>query len=413
MNRKKTKTIVIGGGAAGLMAAGRAAECGAQVLLLEKMGQTGRKIGISGKGRCNLTNSAELTEFISHFGKNGKFLRHCFNFFFTSDLVAFFEDKGLSLETERGGRIFPRSGRALDVVRALNQWLNKQNVSVKKESPVTSIIVQGNRVTGVICSGKKLSCDTVILATGGKSYPRTGSTGDGYRLATELGHALAPLRPALVPLECRDKKVTRLAGLNLKNISVRLYINDKRKGQEFGEISFTTTGVSGPVALTLSGMVVDYLKEADRVSLSIDLKPGLSDKQLANRLIRDFEKRSGEPVSSLLRGLIPSQLIDICLESCGIPSDIDTSAFPAKTRKRLAVWLKNFRFDISGFRGFNEAIITAGGVSLKEVNPKTMESKRIKGLFIVGELLDIQADTGGYNLQAAFSTGWLAGSSQG
>jgi predicted Rossmann fold flavoprotein len=412
MNQKKTKTIVIGGGAAGLMAAGRAAECGAQVVLLEKMGQTGRKIGISGKGRCNLTNTAELTEFVSHFGKNGKFLRHCFNSFFTDDLVAFFEDKGLPLETERGGRIFPRSGRALDVVRILNQWLTQRNVSVKKESPVTSITVQDNRVTGVICNGKKLSCDAVILATGGKSYPRTGSTGDGYRLATELGHSLTPLRPALVPLECRDKKVTRLAGLTLKNINVRLYINDKRKSQKFGEIAFTTTGVSGPVALTLSGIVVDCLKGTDRISLSIDLKPGLSDKQLANRLIRDFEKRGGEPVDSLLRGLIPYQLVDTCLESCGIPLDIDTNAFPAKMRKKLAVWLKDFRFDISGFRGFNEAIITAGGISLKEIDPKTMESKLMKGLFIVGELLDIQADTGGYNLQAAFSTGWLAGSSQ-
>lgn len=412
MHQKKPKTIVIGGGAAGLIAAGRAAECGAHVVLLEKMGQTGRKIGISGKGRCNLTNSAELTEFISHFGKNGKFLRHCFDCFFTSDLVSFFEERGLPLETERGGRIFPQSGRALDVVRVLNQWLIGQNVLIRKEYPVTSILAQNGRVTGVICKGEKLSCDNIILATGGKSYPRTGSTGDGYRLATELGHTLTPLRPALVPLECNDKRVTRLAGLNLKNVNVRLYINDKRKGQELGEITFSRTGVGGPVALTMSGTAVDCLNKADKVSLSIDLKPGLSDKQLSNRLIRDFDKRNGEPIGSLLRGLIPSQLVDTCLTSCEIPPDIDTRAFPAKMRKRLAVWLKNFRFEISGFRGFNEAIVTAGGVRLKEIDPKTMESKYIKGLFIVGELLDIQADTGGYNLQAAFSTGWLAGSSQ-
>jgi len=412
MMNKKLKAIVIGGGTSGLMAAGRAAECGADVILLEKMGQTGRKIGISGKGRCNLTNSASLTEFISHFGKNGKFLRHAFDCFFTDNLITFFENKGLPLVTERGGRIFPRSGRALDVVRILNQWLNRQNVTIKKESPVTTIRIHNNRVAGVICKGEKLSCDTVILATGGKSYPRTGSTGDGYKLATDLGHSLTPLRPALVPLECGDKNMTRLAGLALRNINVRLYINDKRKCQKFGEITFTSTGVSGPVALTLSGIAVDSLNNANRVSLSIDLKPALDDKQLTKRLIRDFEKRSGEPVYSLLRGLIPYQLIDTCLESCGIPPDINTRAFPAKMRKRLAVWLKNFRFDISGFRGFSEAIITAGGVSLKEIDPKTMESKYIKGLFIVGELLDIHADTGGYNLQAAFSTGWLAGSSQ-
>ena len=412
MHQKKTKTIVIGAGAAGLIAAGRAAECGAHVVLLEKMGQTGRKIGISGKGRCNLTNSAELAEFISHFGKNGKFLRHCFDCFFTSDLVSFFEEKGLPLETERGGRIFPQSGRALDVVRVLNQWLIGQNVIIRKESPVTSILVKNGRVTGVICNGEKLSCDNIILATGGKSYPRTGSTGDGYRLATALGHTLTPLRPALVPLECNDKWVTRMAGLNLKNVNVRLYINDKRKGQELGEITFSRTGVGGPVALTMSGTAVDCLNKADKVSLSIDLKPGLSDKQLSNRLIRDFDKRKGETIDSLLRGLIPYQLVDTCLASCEIPLDVDTRAFPSKMRKRLAVWLKNFRFEISGFRGFNEAIITAGGVRLKEIDPKTMESKYIKGLFIVGELLDIQADTGGYNLQAAFSTGWLAGSSQ-
>ncbi|MBW2682984.1 MAG: NAD(P)/FAD-dependent oxidoreductase [Deltaproteobacteria bacterium] len=411
MKQKKSKTIVIGGGAAGLMAAGRAAECGAQVLLLEKMSQTGRKIGISGKGRCNLTNNAPLPEFLSHFGRNGKFLRQCFNHFFTDSLIAFFEDKGLPLVIERGGRIFPKSGKALDVVRTLNSWLNRQNVTVKKESPVTSIIVQDNKVTGVICNGEKLSCDNIILATGGKSYPRTGSTGDGYRLAAESGHTLTPIRPALVPLECKNKKITQLAGLNLKNITVRLYINGKRKNQELGEVIFTGTGISGPVVLTMSSTVVDYLNKGERVSLSIDLKPGLDDKQLANRLIRDFESRGGEVVSSLLRGLIPYQLVDVCLNSCGIPADINTRNFPAKTRKRLASWLKDFRLDISGYRGFNEAIITAGGVSLNEIEPKTMASKYVRGLYIVGELLDIQGDTGGYNLQAAFSTGRLAGSS--
>ena len=411
MKQKRSKIIVIGGGAAGLMAAGRAAECGAQVTLLEKMKQTGRKIGISGKGRCNLTNSAPLPEFLSHFGRNGKFLRQCFGRFFTDDLIAFFENNGLPLVAERGGRIFPKSGKALDVVKTLNSWLNRQNVTVKKNSSVTSIVVQNNEVSGVICNGQRLSCDNIILATGGKSYPRTGSTGDGYKLASESGHTLTPIRPALVPLECKDKSLVQLAGLNLRNINVRLYINGKRKSQEFGEVIFTGSGISGPVILTLSSTIVDYLDSGNRVSLSIDLKPGLDDKQLANRLIRDFEKRGGEDVSSLLRGLIPYQLVDLCLDSCEIPADIDTRNFPAKTRRRLAAWLKDFRLDISGYRDFDEAIVTAGGVSLKEIEPKTMESKHVRGLFIVGELLDIQGDTGGYNLQAAFSTGWLAGSS--
>ncbi|MBW1636330.1 MAG: NAD(P)/FAD-dependent oxidoreductase [Deltaproteobacteria bacterium] len=411
MKQKRLKTIVIGGGAAGLMAAGRAAECGAQVLLFEKMGRTGRKIGISGKGRCNLTNSAPLPEILPHFGRNGKFLRQCFDTFFTEDLIAFFEDKGLALVTERGGRVFPKSGKALDVVRVLNRWLNRQRVSVKTDSPVTSIIVQDRKVTGVLCRGKEISTDAVILATGGKSYPRTGSTGDGYRLAAEVGHTLTPLRPALVPLECRDSEISRLTGLNLRNINVRMYINGKRKGQEFGEVSFTGSTIGGPVILTMSRAIVNYLERKDRVSLSIDLKPGLDDKQLAGRLIRDFKNRGGEPVSSLLRGLMPYQLVDFCLQSCKIPADIDTQNFPAAMRKRLAVWLKDFRFEICGYRGFNKAIVTSGGISLKEINPRTMESRLVERLFIVGELLDIQGDTGGYNLQAAFSTGWLAGSS--
>jgi len=394
------------------MAAGRAAECGAQVILLEKMAQTGRKIGISGKGRCNLTNSAELTEFISHFGKNGNFLRQCFNHFFVNDLIVFFEEKGLSLVPERGGRIFPKSGRALDVVKTLNQWLNQHNVSVRKKTPVDSIVIQDKRVKGVICNGSTLTCDTVILATGGKSYPRTGSTGDGYKLAKDSGHSLIPPKPTLVPLVSNNAAVRRLNGLDLKNITVRLYINGKRKSQNLGEISFTKTGVSGPLALNLSKTVIDSLDRGDKISLSIDLKPGLDDKKLANRLIRDFEKRGGEPIKSLLRGLILYQLVDVCLESCQIPPDIDTKTFPAKMRKKLALWLKDFRFGIDGYRDFDEAIVTSGGVNLKEINPKTMESKLVTGLFIVGELLDIQADTGGFNLQAAFSTGWLAGSSQ-
>ncbi len=411
MNTKKFNTIVIGGGAAGLMAAGKAAQCGSKVLLLEKMGQTGRKIGISGKGRCNLTNSAPLGDFIAHFGKNGKFLRQCFNQFFTEDLVTFFEMRDLPLVTERGGRIFPKSSRALDVVKTLNLWLDEQNVTIRKNAAVNAIRVKNGKVSGVVCNGAELLCDNVILATGGKSYPRTGSTGDGYKLVSELGHSLVTLRPALVPLKCKDQDIKPLAGLSLKNINVRLYVNGKRKVQEFGEIAFTTTGLSGPVALTMSTTIVEYLNKKAKIRLSIDLKPALSDQQMTNRLIRDFEKRGGEPVESLLRGLIPSLLVDRCLNACQIPTDIDTRAFPVKMRNRLAGWLKNMPFDVTGYCGFDEAIVTAGGVNLKEIDPQTMESKLVDGLFIVGELLDIQADTGGYNLQAAFSTGWVAGSS--
>jgi predicted Rossmann fold flavoprotein len=266
-------------------------------------------------------------------------------------------------------------------------------------------------VSGVVCNGQTLACDNVILATGGKSYPRTGSTGDGYSLAKGLGHTIFPLRPALVPLISRDQRVHRMAGLELRNVQVRLYLNGKRKAQEFGELSFTGFGLTGPVILTLSTKIVDALDSGQQVTLALDLKPALDDKKLSNRLIRDLTSRSDEPIDSILRGLLPRQMVPICLESCNLPIDIDTKNFPGKMRNRLVQWLKDFRIEISGYRSYDEAIITAGGVSLKEIDPNTMESKIVKGLFLAGELLDLQADTGGYNLQAAFSTGWVAGAS--
>lgn len=404
-------TIVIGGGAAGLMAAYRAADQHCKVTLLEKMGQTGRKIGISGKGRCNLTNSAELSDFLAHFGKNGRFLRQCFQQFFNRELIAFFEDNGLPLITERGGRVFPQSGRALDVVKLLNSLLQEKNVTVRKNSPVSTLVVQDSQICGIVCNRKTIECDNVILATGGKSYPRTGSTGDGFTLAEKSGHTIVPLRPALVPLTSNTPGVQRMAGLDLRNIQVRLYIDGKRKNQLFGELSFTGFGLTGPVILTLSSQIVDAIDKGKKVSLSLDLKPALDQLKLDARLIRDLERRRGEEISSILRGLLPQQMIPTCLEACGLQPDIDTTVFPAKMRKRLVQWFKDFRIELSGYRSFDEAIITAGGVNLKEINPQTMESKIIKHLFIAGELLDLQGDTGGYNLQAAFSTGWVAGSS--
>ncbi len=409
---KLNRTIVIGGGAAGMMAAGRAAERGVEVLLLEKMERTGRKIGISGKGRCNLGNSAPLADFISHFGKNGNFLRQCFQRFFTAELTTFFESRNLPLVVERGGRIFPASGQALDVVRVCTNWLKtQQGVTLRYGASVTEILVRDSKVCGVRCEGKELSCQNVILATGGKSYPRTGSTGDGHRLAANLGHTIVPVRPALVPLVCADTKVHRMAGLDLRNIEVRLYLDGKRKGHDFGELSFTGFGLSGPVVLSLSGMVVDALDRGQQVTLALDLKPALESDKLDYRLLRDLASRGGEPISGILRGLLPREMIPVCMEACNLPEDQNTTHFPVKMRKRLVQWLKDFRIDITGYRSFSEAIITAGGVSLKEIDPRTMQSKLIEGLFIAGELLDLQADTGGYNLQAAFSTGWVAGSS--
>ncbi|MDK9706537.1 MAG: NAD(P)/FAD-dependent oxidoreductase [Desulforhopalus sp.] len=404
-------TIVIGGGAAGLLAAGRAAERGGKVILLEKMERTGRKIGISGKGRCNLGNTAPLLEFLGHFGKNGAFLRQCFQQFFTAELTAFFESRNLPLVVERGGRIFPVSGRALDVVRVCNQWLQEVGVTVRAGAAATAILVKDGRVSGVQCNGELLPCDNVILATGGKSYPRTGSSGDGYRLAEELGHRIVPVRPALVPLVCADPRLHKMAGLELRNVAVRLTIDGKRKGQDFGELSFTGFGLSGPVVLSLSGLAVDALDRGEKVTLGLDLKPALDITKLDARLQRDFASRGGEPIADILRGLLPREMIPLCMELCNLPTGQDTAHFPGKMRNRLVQWLKDFRIDISGYRSFDEAIISAGGVSLKEIDPRTMASRLVGGLYIVGELLDLQADTGGYNLQAAFSTGWLAGSS--
>lgn len=408
---KKQTTIVIGGGAAGLMAAGRAAQRGNHVLLLEKMEKNGRKIGISGKGRCNVTNSAELTEFMKHFGKNGRFLRQCFQNYFSGDVLAFFKQHNLPLTLERGGRYFPESGRALDVVKVFNEWLEEEGVDLRKRSHVSRITVKEGSVTGVVCNNKIIHADNVILATGGQSYPRTGSSGDGYKLAQKLGHTITPLLPALVPLVSSDPCLDTLKGLELRNTSVRLFIDGKKKGQEFGELTFTAHGLTGPTILSLSELAVVALEKGKQVSIAIDLKPALDEKKLDARLIRDLDARRGEPIESILRGLLPKEFIPVCLGACKIPLNIDTSNFPGKMRKKLVHWCKDLRFTINGYRSWNEAIVTSGGVSLKEVNPNTLESKLIKGLFIVGELLDLHADTGGFNLQAAFSTGWVAGSS--
>jgi len=405
------KVIVVGGGAAGLMAAGQAALAGAETILLEKMKRPGRKICISGKGRCNLTNIAELSDFINHFGRTGKFLRQSFARFFSRELMAFFTDLGLELVTERGGRVFPASGKAPDVLAVFLKWLEKCGVQVRISSPVDRLLVRDGEIRGVLCNGKEIKGDAVILTTGGTSYPLTGSTGDGYPLVEAAGHTIVPIRPALVPLETVGKLAGKMAGLNLHNINVRMYVDGKRKRQEFGEIVFAEFGLTGPVILTLSGDTVDALRDKRKVELSIDLKPALDDLKLDARLIRDLTARSKEEMQSILRGLLPKEMVPVCLDQVEIDPKRIGGELSAKERKRLRTWLKDFRLQVKGYRPFTEAIVTAGGVDTREVNPRTMESRKLKGLYIAGELLDIQGDTGGYNLQAAFSTGWLAGRS--
>jgi hypothetical protein len=417
--------IVIGAGPAGLMAAGQAAEQGATVLLLEKMDRPGRKLRITGKGRCNLTNVAPLSDFIAHFGPNGRFLRQAFSRFFTPDLVAFLEGLTVPTVTERGGRVFPASQEATDVVDALVRWVRERGVTVQTRSPVERLLVEGERVTGVrmarnqvpgekpgVSSSKRLyRADAVIVATGGASYPATGSTGDGYRLAESVGHTVVSIRPALVPLETAGDVAPRLQGLSLRNVTVRLWVDGKKQGELFGEMLFTHFGLSGPTVLSQSRQAVDALRLGHSVRISIDLKPALDERKLDARLLRDLDAHGKQQFRTLLKGLLPRKLIPVCLDLTGIPPEKLAHQITAQERKRLRAWLKDFRLKVTGHRSFREAIITAGGVDTREVDPRTMASRLVEGLYFAGEVLDVDADTGGYNLQAAFSTGWLAGRS--
>jgi len=395
-----------------LMAAGRAAELGAETLLLEKMNRPGRKLCITGRGRCNLTNVAPLSDFITRFGPSGQFLRQAFSRFFSAELVALFEELGVPTVTERGGRVFPVSGQAREVVDALVHWVRKRGGTLRTRSPVERLLVEGGRVVGVQVSPNRVHrSDAVIIATGGASYPATGSTGDGYRLAQSVGHTIVPIRPALVPLETAGDIAPRLQGLSLRNVAVRVWVNEKKQAEAFGEMLFTHFGVSGPTILTLSRQVVDALRLGQRVTLSIDLKLALDERRLDARLLRDLDAHGKRQFHTLLKDLLPRKLIPVCIDLLGIPPNRVAHQITAQERKRLRIWLKDFRLEVTGHRPFAEAIVTAGGVDTREVDPRTMASRLAEGLYLAGEVLDVDGDTGGFNLQAAFSTGWLAGRS--
>lgn len=403
-----------------MMAAGQAAEQGAETLLLEKMYRPGRKLRITGKGRCNLTNVAPVSRFISHFGPNGRFLRQAFSRFFSAELVVFLDKLGIRTVTERGGRVFPVSDQAKDIVDALSAWARKSGVTLRARSSVEGLLVEGKRVNGVrIGKGstdqsiaeRVFRADAVIVATGGASYPITGSTGDGYRLAKSAGHTVVPIRPALVPLETAGETAPRLQGLSLRSVTIQVLIDGKKRAEAFGEMLFTHFGLSGPIILSSSRLVVDALRLHQRVILSIDLKPALDQRKLNERLLRDLEAHGKQKFRTLLKELLPAKLIPVCIDLTGIPPDKVGHQITAEERKCLRLWLKDFRLEVTGYRPFNDAIITAGGVDTKEVDPRTMASRLVEGLYFAGEVLDIDADTGGYNLQAAFSTGWLAGRS--
>ena len=401
------KIIVIGGGAAGIMAAIRAAENSAHVILLEKMPKVGRKLGITGKGRCNLTNSADVEAFVKNI-HNGKFLYSALSNFSAVYTVNFFESIGVKTKIERGGRIFPVSDDANEILDALIRKMAILGVEVRNNSAVTEILAENKKIVGVLVGDKIFECDAVILATGGLSYPATGSSGDGFKFAKQLGHTITEILPALVPLEVEDD-IKTLQGLSLKNVRVKLLADGKKVAEQFGEMIFTHFGVSGPIILTLSRQAAKLLAEKKFVELEINLKPALTPEQLDARILRDFDKFKGKIIKNSLHELLPSKMIPIVLDSAYLDENKRVDEVTLAERRRLIEILQALPLTITKTRPISEAIVTSGGISVKEVNPKTFESKIIKNLYIVGEVLDVDGFTGGYNLQAAWSMGNAAG----
>ena len=403
------RIIVIGGGAAGMMAAIQASKNGASVLLLEKTNRVGKKLSITGKGRCNITNAADIPEIIKNIPGNGKFLNSVLRAFNSTDVINFFEAIGVKTKIERGNRVFPESDKAADVVNALINQMSELGIEIRTNAKVTDILIKSEKVMGVEIDKKVESADTVILAAGGSSYPATGSTGDGFKIAKRLGHTVTKILPALVPLETEEVFVKELQGLSLRNVKVTLLADNKKIAEEFGEMLFTHFGVSGPIILTLSRKAAFLIDEGKSVEVSINLKPALTPEQLSARVLRDFEKYQRKSAKNALVDLLPSALIPIVLDLSYIDEERHIDSVTQTERRRLIDTLRDFRLTVTKTRPIEEAIVTVGGVSTKEINPKTMESKLIKGLFFAGEVVDIDGFTGGFNLQAAFSMGYAAG----
>lgn len=403
------KVIVIGGGASGMMSAIQAAELGANVTLLEKMHSVGRKLSITGKGRCNLTNAADVAQVVKNIPGNGKFLFSALKAFSPVDTVNFFNRLGVMTKVERGGRVFPVSDDASEVIDALLRHLAIIGVDVRTSSSVTEIIAEDKKVRGVMVGGKVLTADAIILATGGASYPATGSTGDGFKFARRLGHNVTKLLPALVPLETEEDFVKDLQGLSLRNVRVKLLADGRKVAELFGEMLFTHFGVSGPIILTLSRQAARLLTDGRFIELEINLKPALTPEQLDARILRDFDKFKRKTIKNSLGDLLPSKLIPIVLDLSYLPEDKRVDDITHTERRRLVEVLRGLPLTITKTRPLAEAIVTSGGVSVKEINPRTMQSKLVEGLFIVGEVTDVDGFTGGFNLQAAWSMGYVAG----
>lgn len=407
----KDQAVVIGGGAAGMIAAAAAAENGRPVILLEKNEKLGKKIYITGKGRCNVTNACDREKFFENIVSNPKFLYSAFHTFDNKRLEMFLEDNGCHLKEERGERVFPVSDHASDVTAAFERCLKKRGVQVRLHSEVRAVETDGEKITGVrLADGSVIPAGAVIVATGGLSYRSTGSTGDGHRMARDLGHKVTECVPALVSLETEGEWCKKLQGLSLKNVSLTMNCGKKKLYQGFGEMLFTHYGVSGPLVLSASSYY-GKKKGTEAAILTIDLKPALSEEQLDKRILRDFEENRNRQFKNALGGLYPAKLISVMIERSGIDPEKKVHEVTKQERRRLAELTKAFTLQVRGKRGFEEAVITQGGVSVKEVNPSTMESRLVRGLYFAGEVLDLDGLTGGFNLQIAWSTGYLAGSS--
>ena len=416
------KVIVIGGGPAGMMAAITAKENKNEVIILEKNNQLGKKLLITGKGRCNITSSLEMEDFIKNTPGNGMFLYSAYQKYTNKDIIQFLKEQGLEVKEERGNRIFPVTDKSIDVLKCFTKKIKALHIDIRYHTKVIEILTETvdgvNTVIGVKTDNEILKADKIILATGGKSYPLTGSTGDGYSLAEKIGHTITPIKPSLVPLEAYDKNECKeLQGLSLRNVEIKLIDKEKNKTiyEDFGEMLFTHFGVSGPTILSSSAHLVRYknieqLFHEKKLVLKIDLKPALDDKKLNDRILRDFETVKNKQFRNSLDKLLPQKLIPIIIKKSNIRPDKKVNEITKKEREELIKIIKDFEILIKDFRLIEEAIITSGGINIKEINPKTMESKKVKGLYFAGEIMDVDSYTGGFNLQIAYSTGYVAGS---
>ena len=412
-----SRVIVVGGGPAGMMAAITASENGNEVTIIEKMPSFGKKLLITGKGRCNITSSLYMSEFIKNTPGNGKFLYSAFQNYTNTDIIEFLKRQGLDVKEERGNRIFPVTDKSVDVLNCFKKRIDELKIQYKLNTRVEKILIKNNEVLAIRTDREIIQTDKIILATGGKSYPLTGSTGDGYKIAKDIGHTIVPIKPSLVPLEVYEKELCKkLQGLSLRNVGIKIIDTDRRKlvYEDFGEMIFTHFGISGPTILSGSAHLakykdIDYLLGKNYINISIDLKPALTEEQLDDRILRDFKEFKNKQFKHSLDKLLPQKMIPLIIELSKIDENKRVNEITKEERRNLVRLLKNFTITIKDFRPVEEAIITCGGINTKEIDPKTMESKIIKGLYFAGEIIDVDAYTGGFNLQIAYSTGYTAG----